>query len=91
MNAFACEQCKDIRSFIEEEFVTIEESVAQIREKVPSLVALLRERVILMSNTRADLDKLLGKLDQEKVCPNGDNDFQSVYNVFLNRNDLWRG
>ena len=67
MNSFACELCKQIRDFAAEEFVPIEDAVAKIREEVPSLIALLRERVNLMSNTRADLEKLLGKLNQEKV------------------------
>lgn len=67
MNAFACDLCKEIRDFGTEEFVSIDVAVSQIREEVPSLIALLRERVNLMSNTRADLDKLLGKVDQEKV------------------------
>ena len=67
MNAFACELCKDIRDFVAEEFISVDVAVSQIREEVPSLIELLRERVNLMSNTRADLDQLLGKVDQEKV------------------------
>ena len=67
MNAFACDLCKQIRDFAEEEFIPVEDAVATIREEVPSLIALLRERVNLMANTRADLEKLLGKLNQEKV------------------------
>ena len=67
MNAFACELCKGIRDFVAEEFISVDVAVSQIREEVPSLIELLRERVNLMSNTRADLDQLVGKVDQEKV------------------------
>ncbi len=67
MNSFACEECKNVCNFIEDEYISIEVALSQIREDVPSLIELLRERVDIMSSTRAQLDKLLGRVDQEKV------------------------
>lgn len=67
VNAFACEQCKETCNFTEDNYISIDVAVSQIREEVPSLIELLRERVNIMSKTRADLDKLLGRVDQEKV------------------------
>ncbi len=67
MNAFACEQCRETCNFSEDQYISIDVAVSQIREEVPSLIELLRERVNIMSKTRSDLDKLLGRVDQEKV------------------------
>jgi len=67
INSFACEQCGEVRNFAEDKYIPIERAVSQIREEVPSLVELLRNRVDIMSRTRSELDALLGKVDQEKV------------------------
>lgn len=67
MNAFACEQCKETCNFSDDNYISIDVAVSQIREEVPSLVELLRDRVNIMSKTRSELDKLLGRVDQEKV------------------------
>ena len=67
VNSFACDQCGEVRNFIEDEYIPIERAVSQVREEVPSLVELLRTRVDIMSNTRSALEALLGKVDKEKV------------------------
>ncbi len=67
VNSFACELCGEVRNFAEDDYIPIERAVSKIREEVPSLVELLRNRVDIMSRTRSDLDALLGKVDQEKV------------------------
>ena len=67
MNSFACEQCGEVRNFSEDSYIPIERAVSKIREEVPSLIELLRNRVDIMSRTRSDLEALLGKVDQEKV------------------------
>lgn len=67
-NAFACGKCRELRDFSSEDnFVSIDVAVSRVREEVPSLMELLRERVNMMSSTRAELDTLLGRVDQEKV------------------------
>ena len=67
VNCFACEQCRETRNFSEDQYIAIERAVSHIREEVPSLIELVRARVDIMSKTRAQLDNLLGKVDQEKV------------------------
>lgn len=67
MNAFACELCRETCNFTEDNYISIDVAVSQIREEVPSLIELLRERVDIMSKTRSDLDRLLGRVDQEMV------------------------
>lgn len=67
VNAFACEQCRETCNFSDDAYISIDVAVSQIRDEVPSLVELLRERVNIMSGTRSDLDKLLGRVEQEKV------------------------
>lgn len=67
MNKFACEQCRETYDFIEEEYISIEVAVSQIRDEVPDLVQLLRERVKIMANTRSELETLLKRVDREKV------------------------
>lgn len=67
VNAFACEQCKEICNFSEDKYISIDMAVSQVRDEVPNLVDFLRERVDIMSKTRAELDELLGRVNQEKV------------------------
>lgn len=69
INAFACEQCQELETcnFVEDEYISIDVAVSRIREEVPSLVELVRERVDIMSNTRSKLDTLLARVNQEKV------------------------
>ena len=67
MNAFACELCRETLDFVQDEYISIDVAVAQIREEVPGLIELLRERVKIMAKTRSELDLLLTRVDQEKV------------------------
>ena len=64
--------------------------MSEIREEVPSLIELLRERVNIMSKTRSDLDKLLGRVDQEKVCavPNPGHFYVQCVMLILSRTGL---
>ena len=70
MNAFACEQCRETCNFSEDRYISIDVAVSQIREEVPSLIELLRDRVTIMSKTRSELDILLSRVNQEKVYSN---------------------
>ena len=54
-------------NFSEDEYISIDVAVSQIREEVPSLIELLRDRVDIMSKTRSELDMLYRRVDQEKV------------------------
>ena len=67
VNQFACNECKTERNFEEDMFIAIDDAVAQIREEVPGLIQLTRDRVDDISHTRAELEELLGRVDNEKV------------------------
>ena len=51
-------------------YIPIDDAVAYIRDEVPTLIQLIRERVDTISQTRAELEQLLGRVDQEKVYIN---------------------
>lgn len=67
MNRFACENCKDESNFSEDAYISVAIAISQIRDEVPSLMDVIRERVDTISQTRGELDQLLGKVEQEKV------------------------
>lgn len=68
VNQFACEVCREERNFKKDKYIPIDDAVSQIRDEVPSLVQLTRDRVNDISRTRAELEELLGRVDSEKVC-----------------------
>lgn len=68
VNKFACEDCKsDGDGFAGDGYISIDDAVSYIRDEVPSLIQLIRERVDTISQTRGQLEQLLGRVDQEKV------------------------
>ena len=67
MNRFACEDCKDESNFSEDAYISVAIAISQIRDEVPSLMGFIRERVDTISQTRGELDQLLGQVEQEKV------------------------
>lgn len=67
MNRFACEDCKDESNFSKDAYTSVAVAISQIRDEVPSLMGVIRERVDTISQTRAELDQLLGRVEQEKV------------------------
>ncbi|CAI8020747.1 hypothetical protein GBAR_LOCUS12381, partial [Geodia barretti] len=66
VNQFACEHCRDDRDFEQDEFQSIEDAVRRVREQVPNLTRLIRERVEVMQETRTELETLLNRVDEEK-------------------------
>ena len=67
VNDFACDECRVVKNFSEDSYVTVDEAVATTREEVSSLSQLIHERVDSISNTRGKLDSLLSHVIQEKV------------------------
>ena len=68
-NEFACETCKSSGSCSEEDrYIPIDQAVEQVRSDLPSLMQLVREKVETIIQTRAKLDELLKRIDQERVC-----------------------
>ncbi len=67
-NKFACEQCNQSGiCLVEDCYVPIEQAVEAVRNDVPSLMQLIRDKVDIIVKTRTELDSLLKKVDQEKV------------------------
>jgi len=60
--------CREERNFKKDKYIPIDDTVSQIRDEVPGLVQLTRDRVNDISRTRAELEELLGRVDSEKVC-----------------------
>ena len=54
----------------EDRYIPIEEAVEAVRNDVPSLMQLIRDKVEAIIKTRAELDSLLKRVDQEKVSKN---------------------
>lgn len=67
MNRFACEDCKDECNFTEDAYISVAVAISQIRDEVPSLMDVIRERVDTIAQTRAELEQLLGRVEREKV------------------------
>ena len=68
-NEFACEICKSSGNCSEEDhYIPIDQAVEQVRNDLPSLMQLVREKVDTIIQTRAKLDELLRRIDQERVC-----------------------
>ncbi len=51
----------------EDHYIPIEDAVEAVRNDVPSLMQLIRDKVEAIIKTRTELDSLLKRVDQEKV------------------------
>ena len=61
------DSCKDECNFAEDAYISVDLAISQVRDEVPGLIDVMRERVDKISQTRSELDKLLGRVEQEKV------------------------
>ena len=54
-------------NFAEDAYISVDVAISQIRDEVPSLMCVIRERVDTISQTRAELEELVGRVEQQKV------------------------